>query len=262
MRHKKASLIFGFLLLAFFGLLLSCATDKAPLQIKNSLPQSELAYYCDRFDKLREDVWERAGFVFSAAQLGNIKIADMTIEDGRLRIDTKTGGFSKGGLVSKFALRGDFDVQIDYQIDFVPGNFDMDQVLGFGAVEKAKSGGANQMISIGFLKKGKSKTSTIFSGYLQRGKYHTGYSHNIGNFTGSVRFVRIGNQVSTFYRKQGQNRWTKMCTVPSTQKDTSIGFTLQNFVKDRNSITATRSITAWFDNFTINATQQIIESEI
>ena len=262
MRHKKASLIFGFLLLAFFGLLLSCATDKAPLQIENSLPQSELAYYCDPFDKLREDVWERAGFVFSAAQLGNIKIADMTIEDGRLRIDTKTGGYSKGGLVSKFALRGDFDVQVDFQVDFIPGNLDMDQSLGFGAVEKSKSGGSNRLISIGLLKEGKSKNSTIFSGYLEWRKYHTGYSHNIDNFTGSVRFVRIGNQVSTFYRKQGQSRWTKMCTVPSTQKDTSIGFTLQNFVKDRNLITATRSIRAWIDNFTINAAQQIIESEI
>ena len=110
MRYKKPGFIIGFLLLTFFGVLLSCATDKMPLQIENSLPQSELAYYCDTFDSLREDVWEKAGFVFSAAQLGNLKIADMTIEEGRLRIDTKTGGFSKGGLVSKFTIRGDFDV--------------------------------------------------------------------------------------------------------------------------------------------------------
>ena len=261
MRHKKASLIFGFLLLAFFGLLLSCATDKAPLQIENSLPQSELAYYCDPFDKLREDVWERAGFVFSAAQLGNIKIADMTIEDGRLRIDTKTGGYSKGGLVSKFALRGDFDVQVDFQVDFIPGNLDMDQSLGFGVVEKQTSGIASRLTSIGLLKKGQDK-SGIISGYLERGQFHTGYWHHIDDFTGSVRFVRIGDQVNTFYRKQGQSLWTKMCTLPSAQNDTSIGFALQNFVKNRNSIIATRSISAWIDNFTINAAQEIIEGEI
>jgi hypothetical protein len=262
MGPQKAGFIIGFLLLTYLGVLLSCATDKAPVQIENSLPQSELAYYCDPFDKFREDVWEKAGFVFSAAQLGNIKIADMAIEDGRLRINTKTGGFSKGGLVSKFTFRGDFDVQIDFQIDFVAGEFDMDQSLSFGAVAKSKSGGANRMISIGLLKKGKGRNSTIFSGYLEWGKYHTGYSHNIGNFTGSARFVRIGNQVSTFYRKQGQNHWTKMCSLPSSQNDTSVGFALQNFTKNRNSIAATRSITAWIDNFTINAAQQIIESEI
>jgi hypothetical protein len=111
------------------------------------------------------------------------------------------------------------------------------------------------------LKKGK-EVSKILSGYLEGGKYHAGYWHPIDNFTGSLRLVRSGDHVSTFYRKQGQNRWTKMCTLPSTQNDTAIGFTLQNFVKDRNSITATRSISAWIDNFTINAAQEIIESEI
>ena len=261
MRSKKTDLTIGFLPLAFLIALIGCATDEKPLPIAKSLPQSDLAYYCDSFDSLKEDVWERAGFVFTAAQLGNIKIADMTIEDGRLRIDTKTGGFSKGGLISKFALRGDFDVQVDFQIDFLPGNLDMDQSLVFGAVEKQASGIASRMTSIGLLKKGQDK-SGILSGYLEWGKYHNSYWHQINNFTGSVRLVRINDQVSTFYQKQGQNRWTKMCTLPSTQNDTSIGVALQNFVHDRNSITATRSVSAWIDNFTINAAQEIIESEI
>jgi hypothetical protein len=261
MGSKKTAFTIGFVPLAFLIALLSCATDEKPLPISKSLPPSELAYYCDSFDSLREDVWERAGFVFSAAQLGNIKIADMTIENGRLRIDTKTGGFSKGGLVSKFALRGDFDVQVDFQIDFVPGNLDMDQSLGFGAVEKQASGIASRMTSIVLLKKGQDK-SGINSGYLEWGKYHSGYWHQINNFTGSVRVVRIGDQLSTFYQKQGQSLWTKMCTLPSTQNDTSIGIALQNFAQERNSITATRSTSAWIDNFTINAAQGIIESEI
>lgn len=261
MRSIRTALFIGFLTPAFLIVLLSCTTGTVPLQIINGLPQSELAYYCDAFDTLREDIWERAGFVFSAAQMGNIKMADMTIEDGKLRIDTKTGGFSKGGLVSKFSLRGDFDVQIDFQIDFSPGGPDMDQSLGFGAVEKTTSGSINRLTTIGLLKKSQNK-SEIFSGYREGSKYHAGYGHPIDNFTGSVRFLRIGNQMSTFYRKQGQNRWTKMCTVPSSKNETAIGFTLQNFVVDRNAITATQSVSAWIDNFTINAAQEIIESEI
>jgi hypothetical protein len=261
MRSKKIALAIGFLSLAFSIALIGCATDDKSFSIANSLPPSELAYYCDSFDTLREDVWERAGFVFSAAQLGNIKIADMTIEDGKLRIDTKTRGFSKGGLVSKFALKGDFDVQVDFQIDFVPGNLDMDQSLGFGAVEKTIGGSGNRLTSVVLLKEGQNK-SGILSGYLERGKYHNGYWHQIDNFTGSVRFVRIGDRVSSFYRKKGQQHWTKMCTLQSSQNDTTIGFTLQNFVHKRNSITATRSVSAWIDNFTINSAQEIIESEI
>ena len=262
MRRKKIRFITGFLSLPILSVLLACATDKVPLQVKNSLPQNKLAYYNDSFDTLRDDLWDKIGYVFTATQLANIKIADMTIEDGRLRIDTRTGGFSKGGLVSKFVLRGDFDVQIDFQIVFIAGEFDMDQVSGLAAVEKTKSGKPNRLLTIGLRKKGKHKKNEIFSGYLEGGKYHTGYWHPIDNFTGSLRFVRNGDKVSTFCRKQRQNRWTKMCTLPSGQNDTSIGFTLQNFTRDRNSITATRSISAWIDNFTINAAQEIIESEI
>jgi hypothetical protein len=262
MRKKESGLISGFLLLAFFGALLSCATDTAPLQVTDSVSQSELAYYCDSFDSFREDIWERAGHVFSAAQLGNIKIASMTIEEGRLRIDTKTGGFSKGGLVSKFTFRGDFDVQIDLQINFVAGELDMDQSLAFGALEISDTMKRNRLLTIGLLKMGKRDKGGIVAGYLQGGKYHSGYRHPVDNFKGSLRFVRIGGDVSTFYRNRGQTRWTKMCTLPSSQKDTIFGIALQNFVKERNSIKATRSITGWIDNFTINAAQKIIESEI
>lgn len=262
MRHKRAGFIIRFLFLAFFGGLLSCSTDKAPLQNENSLPQSELAYYCDPFDKLREDIWEKVGFVFTAAQFKNIKIGDMTIEDGRLRIDTKTGGFSKAGLVSRFTFGGDFDIQVDLQINFIAGEFDMDQILGFGPGEITKSGKPIRFFTIGLLKKGKNKRGEIFSGYHERNKFHGCYSHPIDNFSGSLRFVRSGDTMSSFYRKQGQNRWTKMCTMPCGQNDATIGFALHNFTIDRNSITATRSISAWIDNFTINAAQEIIESEI
>ncbi|MGD9042697.1 MAG: hypothetical protein PVG06_03235 [Desulfobacterales bacterium] len=259
---QKTGFVIGFLLLTYLGVLLSCASDKAPLPIENSLPQSELVYYCDTFDSLREDVWEKAGYVFSAAQLGKLKIADMTIEEGRLRIDTKTGGFSKGGLISKFALRGDFDVQIDFQIDFLASEFDMDQLGGFGAMELAETSRKNRLFSIGFTKVAKSKKGGIRAGQLQGGKYLSAYWHPANNFNGSFRFVRIGDRMSTFYRKQGQTRWTKMSSLPSTQKDTIFGIVLQNFVMKRNSIKANRSITAWIDNFTINAAQEIIESEI
>jgi hypothetical protein len=262
MGPKKSGFMIGLFTIVVFGAMLSCATDKAPVQIENSLPQSELAYYCDPFDKFREDVWEKAGYVFSAAQLGNIKIAGITIEDGRLRIDTKTGGFSKGGLVSKFTFRGDFDVQIDFQIDFAVGEFDMDQSLVFAALERADTMRRNRLFSAGLLKVAKSKKGGIRAGELQEGKYHSAYWHPANSFNGSFRFVRIGDRMSIFYRKQGQIHWTKMSTLPSTQKDTIFGIVLQNFVKKRNSIKATRSITAWIDNFTINAAQQIIESEI
>ena len=131
-----------------------CVTDKERLNIEKSLPQDKLAYYNDSFDTMRDDLWDKAGYVFTDTQLANIKTADMSIEDGRLRIDTQTGGFSKGGLISKFAFRGDFDVQADFQIDFDMGIFDMDQFSSLGALEKAKSGKPTRLFIIGLGKKG------------------------------------------------------------------------------------------------------------
>jgi len=258
MPDKIAGFITVLLSLAFCGGLLSCVTDNAPLQIESSLPQNELAYYNDTFDTFREDVWEKAGHVFTATQLENIKIADMTIEAGRLRIKTKTGGFSKGGLVSKFMLKGDFDVQIDLQIDFVSGNFDMDQTLGFGALDIT----IKSLVSAGLSKVGTNKKGGVRAGQLRGGRYQSCYWHPVSNFNGSFRLVRVRDRVSAFYRKKGKTRWTKMCTLPSGQNDTVFGIVLHNFVKERNSITANRSITAWIDNFAINAAQEIVESEI
>jgi len=249
------------LVIGYLGIFLSCATNEAPLPIRSGLVQNKLAYYYDSFDSFREDIWEKSSLALNVEQMGNIKAADMTIENGRLRIDTKTGSFSKGCLTSKFALRGDFDVMVDIQINFVPGDLDMDQSLTFGTIEKTLGGTGNRLICIGLSKRGQ-KESRIFSGYLEYGKYHAGYWDQINHFTGSVRLVRNGDQVSAFYRKQGQNYWTKTCTLRSSEKDALIGLALQNFVQDRKSIIANRSISAWIDNFTINAAQEIIESEI
>ena len=262
MRFKITGRCIGLLCfcLLFFQ---SCSTDKLPLSTQSSLPQTELSYYSDSFDSLKDDLWDPAGFVFSSAQLGSIKIGEMSIEAGKLRIETKTGGFSKAGLVSKFALRGDYTVQIDLQIDFIPIEFDMDQVFGIGAVEKSAIGDFDRFISIGLNKKANSANKYLFSGYRSRGnRYHTGFSRQIKNFNGSVRMIRIGDQVVTYFRETNQNRWSKMCTLPSSQKDTFIGFALQNFTSDRMSIEAHRSIRAWIDNFKIIAAHEIIESEI
>jgi len=41
-----------------------------------------------------------------------------------------------------------------------------------------------------------------------------------------------------------------------------LGFKLQNFVTNRTSITARSTITATFDNFKINAAEEIVEEDI
>jgi hypothetical protein len=239
-----------------------CAMETPNFRIKNNLPQQKLAYYSDAFDSLREDLWEKVGFAFSFEQLQNIKIADLAPEDGKLRIVTKTGGFSKGGLTTKYFFSGDFDIQIDCRLDFLPDTSDMDQVLGCGIREQGKTPKDSCFFTITLLRKGNSRKSLLVSGFRRQEKYHPGYSHQIENFHGTLRFVRIFDKISTFYRIDGKDRWVKMSTFASTRNEATFSFALQNFVVERKSIAADDSITAWIDDFKINAAQEIIEEEI
>lgn len=241
---------------------LGCVTETASLKIEKSLPQSKLTYYNDPFDKFRSDLWEKAGYFYDEARKANFGIADIDIEDGKLSVRTKTGCFSKGGLASKYGLRGDFDVQVDCQIDFLKGKYGMDQSLMFIVVEKGKAIRSTDVVFIGIFRGEGRDFSTISSGYTAKKIFHRGKWRKIGKFDGSLRIMRIGDRVNTLYKKKGDTEWERMNTFPFTPGDVFLGLRLQNFFQKRTSIKAESSITAIFDNFRINAAEEIIEEEI
>jgi hypothetical protein len=262
MRNIKADFINGFLLLAFLGALLSCETDKAQLRIKNSLPQSELEYYNDAFDKMREDLWDRAGLLYREEQVQNFKQADLRFENGKLIIRTQTGSFSKGGLSSKYALRGDFDIQLNCRMDFLKGISGMDQVFNIGVFDKSLKKGKMNVVTIGLALEGGFTQGHLFSNCIVNGKRKRGGSQGTENFNGAFRFVRTGKAISTLYRKAGEAEWTKMYTFRVTDKDMIVGFQLRNFFGNRTTIQANHSISAEFNSLKINAAREIIEEEI
>jgi hypothetical protein len=262
MRNKKAGFIIVFLSLAVLGAMLSCATDKAPLQVENSLPQSELEYYNDSFDKMREDLWDRAGYLYREEQVQNFKQADLRFENGRLIIQTQTGSFSKGGLASRYALSGNFDIQLNCQMDFIKGITGMDQVLTIGVFDTSLKKGKMSAAMIGLTMKGGSNQGYLFSNCIVNGKMKRGGSQGTENFNGAFRFVRTGKTISTLYKKAGAAEWTKMYTFRVTDKDMLVGFQLRNFFGNRTTIQANHTISAEFDSLKINAAQEIIEEEI
>ena len=174
MRNIKTGLIIGFLSLAFLGALMSCATDKALLQVENSLPQSKLEYYNDAFDKMREDLWDRAGYLYREEQVKNFKQADLGFENGKLIIRTQTGSFSKGGLSSKYALRGDFDIQLNCRMDFLKGISVMDQVLTIGVFDTSLKKGKMNVAMIGLSLEGGFIQGHLFSNCIVNGKRKRG----------------------------------------------------------------------------------------
>lgn len=262
MTNKEAGFIIIFLVLAFLGALLSCATDKAPLLIENRLPRDELAYYSDDFDQMRQDLWNRSGYLWRQEQIQNFKLADQRFENGKLIIRTKTGSFSKGGLAAKYALRGDFDIQLDCRIDFLKGTAGMDQLLNFLVIDKSGKIGKSDVFVISLTMKAGSQKGWLGSGALINGRWTKGGSEEIENFDGTFRILRKSKNISTLYKKKGATAWTKMHTFRATQKDMMFGFQLRNFFNKRANIRATQSISAEFDSFRINAAQEIIEEEI
>ena len=264
MRNIKTGLIIGFLSLAFLGALMSCATDKALLQVENSLPQSELEYYNDAFDKMREDLWDRAGYLYREEQVKNFKQADLGFENGKLIIRTQTGSFSKGGLSSKYALRGDFDIQLNCRMDFIKGisSKDMDQVFNFGVYEKSVTIGKMSMAIIGLSMKGGDDRGNIFSNFFVKGRRVGRGSQKTENFNGSFRILRTGKAISTFYKKTETPEWIQMNTIRVTDNDMLLGFQVRNFFGNRTTIRAEHSTSVEFDSLKIAAAREIIEDEI
>lgn len=237
------------------------ATEKVSFKIENSLLQNELAYYNDSFDKLREDLWEKGSTPHRKEQMSNFRLANMSIENGALKVETKTGGFSRNGLVSKYTLRGDFDIQVDCHIDFLKTELGMDQVLDFNVFEKAKGSEKPKAAVVALLKR-PNRNAVINSVYVEKRSPLFRKRHPIGNFRGTLRIVRIGNEISILYKKEGELGWKKMGTFPGMTGEVMVSFSLSNFIVRRTSIRAGSSISATFDNFRINAAQGIIEEEI
>lgn len=262
MRISKAHLIIGILSATLMVAAFSCKTDTAALQIENGLPQSEITYYNDSFDKMREDLWDRAGYLFKTEQMQNFKQADMRFVNGKLVIRTKTGSFSKGGFGSNFALRGDFDIQLDCRIDFIKGISGMDQALNFLVLDKSAGVGKTNVVLTELSMDGGSHQAWIQSHGFSNLRRNKSSAKKIDDFDGTLRILRNGKNISTFYEVKGAIAWSIIHTFRITDNDMIVGFQVRNFFNKRTSIVAPLSISAEFDNFRINAAHDIIEDEI
>jgi hypothetical protein len=261
-RSKDVRIVICLILSAILSVIPGCATQKATLPIENSLPQSKLEYYNDSFDKLREDLWDRAGYLPREEQVKNFKQADMRFDNGKLIIRTHTGSFSKAGLSSKYALRGNFDIQLNCRMDFIKGISGMDQVFTFGVYDKSLKKGELSFAIIGLFIEGGFNTGYLFGNCAVNGINKRGSSHRTENFNGTFRIVRSGKTVSTFYKNAEATEWAQINNFQVTDKDMMIGFQLRNFFLNRTIIEAKHSISAEVDSLKINAAREIIEEEI
>lgn len=237
--------------------------ELSSLRIQNSLPEEKLARYNDTFNGFKEDLWEKGGSFFEA-QTEDFKLADTRIQDGRLVIETKTGGFSSGGIGSKFKFKGDFDIQVDCQVDFTKDADDMDQILVFNVIDPTEGLKDEEIVSgqIGVVKS-RGKPAGLFSNSLTKGEIKNNRGKKIDRFRGSLRLVKFGQSLYAFYRNEGAPAWKSFGAFPFDARETGISLQVRNIeLRKAGSIGAKNPFTASFDNFRVNAAQEIIESEI
>ena len=250
-----------------FFLILFCvsvpfAAHTAEQKIENSLPQEKLARYNDSFDTFRDDLWEKSAWAFEEKAKENFKYADVTIEEGQIKIQTKVGSFSKGALGARYSLKGDFDIQIDCHVDFLKEITDMDQQVGFSVVRRGKDKKDIQFITLLVRKNADTGDRVIDVVIFERGRFKLAGRHYTENFHGALRMVRAGKKLSARYKKEGQPEWKTICTLSFTDREVFFGFLVQNFKQMSTTIKALAPFTARFDNFRINGAQGIIEEEI
>jgi hypothetical protein len=235
----------------------SVVTD-APVK---SLPPSELAKYCDSFDGLREDLWEKEA-VIPEAQRHNFKPGEVTAQGGKLTLETKTGAFSKVSFASKFLLRGDFDVQIDCSFRFLKKEVKMDQyvVVYVGETDKRRD---RMFLSDFAIVKAEGESDGGLAAGAGRGKTTpSAGKRSLEAFEGTLRFVRKGKNLVLLCQDKGSSEWKEMNNSACPDVDMNFVVILSNCLPNRKNIAAQDPLSATFRDFKINAAQGIRESGI
>lgn len=213
---------------------------------------SQKTRYSDSFEELKDDMWKVSGVLPLGKQI--FKIPDIRIREGQLQIETKIGGFQRGGLESKWTLKGDFDIQVDCHMDFKDKTGDMEQALLFVADDKQN----NSLTVVGLSKK-QHDPPVVFSFFKKKGARPTREWDRIGNFHGTLRIERIGETLTTYRKEKRDLEWKRIGTFSGMTGHVVVGLGVTNFVAKRASIQADASVKASFDNFRINHAEQITE---
>ena len=175
---------------------------------------------------------------------------------------TKSGCFSKSGLLTKYVFSGDFDIQIDCRINFLDGKLVMDQRVFFCVIEKDKELFDSDILVAEILKKPGDRKARFRSICRTDGEFNRGKSIKRDDFNGTIRFIRKGRKSAVFYRTNNLPKWQGLGKFYFTSKDLKFGFALANFDRMRTSIKAGHQISAIFENFKVNAAEKIVEEEI
>jgi hypothetical protein len=257
----------GFFLILAISFLSHAASASETIlpRIADSLPQERLARYNDSFRDFREELWEKSdgdnGFFL--AQMENFKLADVLLQDGGLAFETKTGCFSSAGVGSKFAFKGDFDIQVDCRVDFMKGADDLDQLAIFSAVDATEGfkEGEREFVNFG-LSNERGKPSGLYTASLKKGIFKLSKWKTFDRFRGSFRLIKVGGGLHALYRQEGESGWSAFDHLQFDKDVVAIAFGARNStLRNRLTLVARSVFKARFGNFYVNGAQEVLGPE-
>ena len=222
----------------------------------------QLARYSDSFDRFRDDLYDLAAMTWNEEQMDNLCLAETAVIDGKLKIQTKPGCFSRGGLGSRYEFKGSFDVQIDCSIRFLKGVQEMDQIVLFLVGGKGSIEDFPRAV-IQLAKFAGSHDATISSLCGEKGRFRSSpRPQKISDFNGTLRIIKVRDRVTTLYKKDGEPEWTTLNTDQLDENRLQLWFVVRNFIPKRTAPKGSSSMIVTFDNLVVNAAEEIIEGEI
>jgi tetratricopeptide (TPR) repeat protein len=171
---------------------------------------------------------------------------------GEVRLSTIKKHVTKGGLGSRYKLRGDFDIQVDASITFLDGRVDVDQVLMF--LVEDESTGSQATIGVS---KHKGRPPAVYSWCHKGERRSKPKVERAGDFNGGLRITREGRRIKTFLRKSSTSSWRRFESFSGMDGDVAVGLVVMNLAQKRK-FTGKEIVVVEFDNFLINAAQSIV----
>ncbi len=139
---------------------------------------------------------------------------------------------------SKFRLRGDFDFAVNFKALI---NSDGGNSLYISAFDATHNYAISRHYNAGWVTKEGKRGHMYLSNF--DGDYTSGrLSTTADDTTGKLRVVRMGNQITSYFMRNGY--WTELLTKTGSTADLSVGLSISTYG-------GTKLLTGWMDNFIV-----------
>ena len=230
------------------------------IQFAKSIPQNQLEYISDSYSTFQEAFWEKIQVSLpTVVKESDFQPGEINNFGRKLEIMTKPENFSKAEIASKFRLKGDFDIQMDCDIDFMEERLGGDHYFFFVNLHDEKKITRRNTVGMSFSKKGEMNPGVLRSVRWSHGRLSEQRKVEITVFQGSIRFVREGQKIITLFKRNTELEWTEMASFSCSSDVFRLVIGLQNFIGRKNIAPAQSSLLAIVDNFKINTAEYIIE---